>query len=99
MTKSLRVLLACLAFVLAFPAASAIDVGTRPVAAAFAHASSVAARPSQVIRAVAPVPARAFTPVVAPCAHFAARTAAARPTEHHAPDRRRLYLEKLSLLC
>jgi hypothetical protein len=99
MAKSLRVLLACLAFVLAFPVSSGADVGARPVAAAFARPSVAASRLSHVTRSV--VPARVETPSIAPRATFAVPTPTptARRIERAAPDRRRLYLEKLSLLC
>jgi hypothetical protein len=99
MAKSLRVLLACLAFAIAFPAASTADVGTRPVAAAFAQPSVAAARLAKVALAVVPAHVVARAPLPVPTATCAQRSTAARPSEPLAPDRRRLYLENRSLLC
>jgi predicted permease len=92
--RALRALLACLCVFFASPIASSSDPSLRPVAAAFAAPSTVAAATVAAEQSETAAPLRAGAPACEP-----PETLPTAPANLAVPNRRRLYLAKRSLLC
>src|SRR5688500_1236967 len=93
--RALRALLACLCVFFASPIASSSDPSLRPVAAAFAAPSAVAAATVAAEQSEAAAPLRAVAPACEPPETLGVPTA---PAHLAVPNGRRLYLAKRSLL-